>query len=130
MNHFLKAMTTNPQELKSIEDVIKYVKETPQERFEDYGAAYLESASELGRQFDTDPRAYEESKELRLKMGMEVGKLLDKYDCHLLATPSWTDTTADIGGNPQISLPLPALPKEFPLKLRGNGMVADGPNIP
>ncbi|CAH0051086.1 unnamed protein product, partial [Clonostachys solani] len=130
MNNFLGTLVENPHGLNSIEDVIEYTKRVADEKFEAHGADDLELASQLGRECDINPQAYEESRSLRLRMGMEIGKLLDNYNCSLLVTPSWTDTTASLGGNPQISLPLPALPEDFPVKLRGNGMVADGPNIP
>jgi hypothetical protein len=61
---------------------------------------------------------------------MEVSNLLDKYHCDLLVAPTGTETAASIGGNPQVSVPLPAYPDGWPIKRRADGQISNAPGIP
>ncbi len=100
------------------------------EEFETYGAADFEMAVSDGREYDRNKSAYDASFKLRSEFSMEVSNLLDKYGCDLMVAPAGTDTLASIGGNPQVSVPLPAYPDGWPITKRPNGLVSNAPGIP
>ncbi|KAI0420586.1 hypothetical protein F5X98DRAFT_371556 [Xylaria grammica] len=85
---------------------------------------------ELRDEADRDTARFMASHNLRLHIGMEIARLLDKHKCGILAVPLWTETTSSIGGNPQIAVPIPPHPTEYPLPSKIKfGRVSTGPNI-
>lgn len=129
---FLTSAVTNPHNLHTLQDVLRYTQATPEEEFEAYGAANLEKAEASGREFVDDPShlGYHKSSKLRLEFSTEISRLLDKYDCDILVAPTGTETTAAIGGNPQVAVPLPACPDGWPIRRRPDGQISNTAGIP
>lgn len=130
INRFLSSTSTQPLDLRTLDDVIRYTKETKNEKYEAYGADELEMSAEAGKAFAEDPSPYEKAASLREHFSTEIPRMLEAYNCDLLIAPTGADTTAYIGGNPQVSVPLPPYPDNWPIKRRPDGAISEGPGIP
>jgi len=126
----MNSFSENPRNLHTLDDIRNYIKECPEERADLYSSTEFDTAAQQAQQYDMNSDEYQESLAFRLEMGLELGKLLDQYDCHLLVAPAWTETAANVGGCPQVSIPLQAYPDNWPLKKMQNGYISTGPNIP
>ncbi|KAJ5751687.1 hypothetical protein N7520_008604 [Penicillium odoratum] len=127
---FLESFSENPQGLHTLDDVRNYTRECSKEKAGLYQLTELDMAAQQAQKYDMASDEYQESLLLRLSMGKELGNLLDHYKCDLLVAPAWTETAANVGGCPQVSVPLQAYPKDWPLKKMHNGFISTGPNIP
>ncbi|KAF2121003.1 amidase signature domain-containing protein [Lophiotrema nucula] len=127
---FLDSFETNPNDLHTLEDVMAYTSQTPWEQIEDFKMTEFDKSQELASEYSQDSDEYQDSLSLRLAMGTELAKLLDETRCDVLIAPAWTETAANIGGCPQISVPLQAYPSDAPLKRLPSGQIGNGPNIP
>ncbi|KAJ8121676.1 hypothetical protein O1611_g10037 [Lasiodiplodia mahajangana] len=124
-------MKHNPHNLHTLRDVIRYIEETPEEEPGQWKSNTLVRAADYGDEADRDTARFMASHNLRLHIGMEIARLLDKYECDILAVPQGTDSTSSIGGNPQIAVPMPPHPTDYPLPSKIKfGRVSTGPNIP
>ncbi|KAG7292005.1 hypothetical protein NEMBOFW57_002036 [Staphylotrichum longicolle] len=85
-----------------LKDVIQFIGETPDEELQKW-ERNTKVAAEAGDAADRDASHFTASQELRLHIGMDIARLLDKYECDILAVPMWTETISSIGGNPQIA---------------------------
>ncbi|KAH6640416.1 amidase signature domain-containing protein [Chaetomium tenue] len=131
MERFLGVIQENPHNLHTLEDVIRYTEDTPEEELDKWNMDTLRSALDAGGATDHDTSRFITSEKLRLYIGMEIARLLDKHECDILAVPMWTETTASLGGNPQIAVPMPAHPADWSLPAkRKYSLVSTGPNIP
>lgn len=128
---FLGLMKHNPHNLHTLRDLVRFTETTPKEEPEQWNFSTLVRAADDGDEADRDTGRFMASQDLRLHIGMEIGRLLDKYECDVLAVPLWTETTSSIGGNPQIAVPMPPHPTDYPLPSKVKfGRVSTGPNIP
>jgi amidase len=124
-------MEDNPNSIHTLKDVIRYSEATPEEEPDTWGMKTLKGAIDAGDATDKDKTRFVASEKLRLHVGMEVARLLDKYECDILVVPMWTEATSAIGGNPQIAAPMPAHPLDWPIPAEKKyGLVSTGPNIP
>jgi amidase len=131
IERFLSVMQENPHNLHTLKDVIRYTENKPEEELENWNMNTLKSAADAGGATDHDASRFTTSKTLRLHIGMEVARLLDKYECDILVAPMWTEATTSLGGNPLIAVPMPAHPTDWPLPVkRKYERVSTGPNIP
>lgn len=131
MERFLGGMKHNPHNLHTLRDVIRYIEATPKEEPGQWNINTLKQAADSGDEADSDMSRFTASHNLRLHIGMEIARLLDKYECDILAVPMWTETTSSLGGNPHIAVPMPPHPANYPLPAKVKfGRVSTGPNIP
>lgn len=89
----------------------------------------LKGVVDAGNATDKDETRFVASEKLRLHLGMEVTRLLDKYEWDILVAPLQTEATSAIGSNPQIAVPMPAHPLDWPIPPKKKyGLVPTGPN--
>ncbi|KAJ5654943.1 hypothetical protein N7490_001946 [Penicillium lividum] len=127
---FLDSFSDIPQGIRTLDDVRNYTRKFSEEKAEDYQLTEFDTAAQQAQEYGMNSDEYQESLSLRLKMGKELGSLLDHYNCDILVAPAWTETAANLGGCPQVSVPLQAYPKDWPLKKMHNGFISTGPEIP
>ncbi|KFY38173.1 hypothetical protein V495_06713 [Pseudogymnoascus sp. VKM F-4514 (FW-929)] len=130
MAKFLQMFAPNAHNLETLADVMKYTTETPEECFAAYGMRDFEAALQAFEEYKAEPENYERSLARRARIGKEISELLDREDCDLLVAPSWTETTANVGGCPQVSVPIGKYPADFRTKANTDGRLIEGPGIP
>ncbi|TGO43227.1 hypothetical protein BHYA_0002g00310 [Botrytis hyacinthi] len=126
----LSYFSTNPHSLYTLSDVIAYTNATPAEEAAKRGLGHFESALEVGKKYARDSEEYRNSMAERNRMGRQIPKLLDKFDCDMIVLPTNVAVEpADVGGCPVVSVPMGFYPPETEI-MRQNGMVEVGPGIP
>lgn len=80
-------MQENPHNFHTLKDVIRYTEDTPSEELGKWNMDTLRSAFAAGGATDHDTSRFTTSETLRLHIGMEVARLLDKRECDILAVP-------------------------------------------
>jgi hypothetical protein len=116
IERFLSVMQENPYNLHTLNDVIRYPEDTPEEELEKWNINTLKSAAGTGGVTDHDASRFATSETLCLHIDMEVARLLDKHECNILVAPMWTEATWE--ETPQIAVPMPAHPTDWPLPVR------------
>ncbi|KAF5601713.1 amidase [Fusarium subglutinans] len=125
---FFKSLKVNPHGIRSISDLIEFIKSEPLERYEDFGASWFESARDAPVDSDSD-----RFKEVNAKMeafGAEIPQILDENDCDVLLASSSTDLPLDLGRLPGISVPLGFYSASREALRNSKGFITKGPNIP
>lgn len=130
MGKFLESFSVNPFELHNLADLMEYTKKAPEELFERYGMKQWIQAEDVGKTFSFESEEYKKSRERRLTIGCQIQELLATHDCDFLVAPSWTDTTANYGGCPTVSVPMGCYPSDSPSKYTPDMLLDTGPNIP
>ncbi|THV48048.1 hypothetical protein BGAL_0271g00140 [Botrytis galanthina] len=126
----LSYFSTNPHSLFTLSDVIAYTNATPAEEATKRGLGHFESALEVGKKYARDSEEYRNSMAERNRMGRQISKLLDKFDCDSIVLPTNVAVEpADVGGCPVVSVPMGFYPPETEI-VKQNGMVEVGPGIP
>ena len=127
---FLKMFTPNSHNLHTLQDVMRYTVNEEQELYADYGMKDFEAASQALSEDEKEPEKYKKSLDRRYRIGKQLPELLEREQCDLLVAPSWTETTANVAGSPQISVPIGRYPSDFKPKLNTDGRLIEGPGIP
>lgn len=128
MNKFLARLTKNPNDIRTLTDLIDFHKSSPAEKVDEYGIDVFEIANAL--------TCTEESEEFRISLnkryhlGREIERLLDATDADALVVPGSGDTPSDMGGNPAVLVPLGFYSKEKSVDIVHSGMAYKGPGIP
>ncbi|CAG8973734.1 hypothetical protein HYALB_00007682 [Hymenoscyphus albidus] len=130
MSKFLESFSVNPFALHNLTDVIEYTRKTPEEKFEEYGMNQWLQAEDVGKRFSIESEEYKRSRERRLTIGRQIPELMTTYNCDMLVAPSFTDTTANYGGCPTVSVPMGRYPDEYPSKYTPDNPLEIGPNVP
>lgn len=112
-----------------MEDLVRFIKDTPEERYDIYGAEWLENARDAA--YTTTDEEFFRMKSEMFNDGQEIERLLDEYDCDAILVPTFTDIPYDIIGNPAISVPLGYYSSTVDMAIDERGDLArKGPNIP
>jgi len=123
--------TQKSHNLRTLQDVMAYTITMADERYEEFGMKNFEAASRALNEYETKPERYQASLDRRLHIGKQIPELLEREQCDVLVVPSWTETTANIGGCPQISIPIGKYPSDFRTKSSpSDGRLLEGPGIP
>ncbi|KAK0615227.1 amidase signature domain-containing protein [Bombardia bombarda] len=130
MKDFLASFETNPHDLHTLADLIKYTAETPTEMATEYGMDMWQQAEKVGQENSPDSAAVKASRERRRHMQNQIPELLDKYSCDLLVLPGATQITAELGGCPVLLVPLACYPEGHPVSRNRFGRVETGPGVP
>lgn len=130
MNKFLQSFDVNPCKLYTLADLMQYTQNSPKEMYDQYGMKQWVAAEEAANKFDFNSNEYQHSLARRLAIGRQLPELLDRYQCDILVAPASTDTTANYGGCPTITVPMGSYPSESPISYDSNKLVATGPNVP
>ena len=125
METMFSELKDNPNSLETLGDLIDYIKRTPEEEYDVYGATYLEKAwSESSRNYNLPECIID-----RQSMGRDVRRLLAKYHCDVIAVPADCRNPSDLGQCPTITVPMGFYPRDTK-PLHYAGRVEVGPNIP
>lgn len=108
-------------------DLVEYIRNTPAEQYDIYGAEWLENARDA--EYTTTDEGFLLMRAEMADLGEEIQRLLDKYDCDAILVPTFTDIPYDINGNPAISVPLGFYSSCVDIS-QNRGLVKKGPNIP
>lgn len=131
MKKSLANFETNPHELHTLSDVIKYTVETPDEENEKWGVDDWPACEKAGQRYTTDSDEYRASIALRNHIGGQIPDLLERYECDVLVVPSNVDSSANVGGCPTVAVPLGFYPEQTPIQRRKSSqLVTTGSNIP
>lgn len=124
---YFRSLDKNPNHIHTMADLIQYMKETPGEQYDTYGAEWLENARDA--EYTTSDEGFRRMRAEMFDHGEEIQRLLDQYDCDAILVPTYTDIPYDIGGNPAISVPLGFY--SFNVNIaRRDDLVRRGPNVP
>ncbi|TVY82555.1 putative amidase [Lachnellula suecica] len=132
---YLQTLETNPNNLRSPEDIIEFTKTFPGEHYpeRDIGKFLWTQAEGI----DVDSDKYKEMVQQELYFGGEGGILgaMEQYKLDVLVVPSTLGVANDLAakmGFPFISVPLGFWPKDTPVEHenREDGLVRKAPGIP
>ena len=129
---YLSLLVANPQNMHSLADIAAFTKSDPREEYP-HRDTYVWDR-ELQRNITTQSPESRAAYAANLRMGLEEGVegALDKFDCDILAMPTFSSFHLPaIAGLPVITVPLGFYPANTPLvmNLKGN-MVSVAPNVP
>lgn len=127
LESYFSSLDKNPNQIHTMADLVQFIKDTPEEQYDIYGADWLENARDAEHTTSDD-----EFLCMRTEMfdhGEEIRRLLDKYACDAVLVPTYTDIPYDIVGNPAISVPLGFHSFNVDIAKR-NDLVKQGPNVP
>ncbi|KAM3072192.1 hypothetical protein ACMFMF_007585 [Clarireedia jacksonii] len=132
MKQSLSNFTINPHNLHTFEDIIEYLKTTPEEEADIRNLEYLENYVTIGQQYTRESREYKRSLAQRLDMGKQIPKLLERYSCDIIMLPTNVACEpADVGGNPVVGVPMGYYPEYTEVtRKQSNGLVDVGPGVP
>lgn len=124
---YFHSLDKNPHQIYTMADLVQFIKDTPEEQYEAYGAEWLENARDA-----KSTTSDEEFQHMRADMfdhGREIQQLLDSYNCDAILVPTFTDIPYDIVGNPAVSVPLGVYSSDVDIARQSN-LVKKGPNVP
>ncbi|KAL1963530.1 hypothetical protein VTN77DRAFT_8111 [Rasamsonia byssochlamydoides] len=130
MQRFLVSFEQNPHQVDTMSNIMEYTAATPAEENKHWGMTEWKAIEEMATKYGPDRAEYKASATLRLRMAGQIKQLLDLYQCDIIAAPWWTNTTAPVGGCPQVSVPLPAYREDVPVIRLAKGLISTSPNTP
>jgi amidase len=132
INEYLASLTTNPQNIQNLRDLVDFIKSCPAEEYPQRNVEGFERAQA------TDP-----SSVLYLRMlGRDehfageggIQGALNRHRCDILLVPTLSvilQTFAAKAGSPVLSVPMGIYPEGTPVEINAkNGLVKVAPNIP
>ncbi len=125
---FFENLDVNPYNITSTADLIEFLKNTPEEKYDEYGASTFEAARDAPG--SSQSPEFMQSKERMDHLGREVARLLDEHSCDVMIAPTSLDMPLDLGGLPGISVPIGFYSKHRSVVINAEGMITKGPNIP
>lgn len=130
---YLNSLTANPNNLHSLEDLVEYTKNTPEEEFPRYDVATFELALDKAHY---DSEKYEKLEKLRSYIASEGGidGALDREKLDVLVVPTAASTPvsfASLSGSPVIAVPLGFYgPDTSVVKDKKGDLITLAPGIP
>lgn len=121
-------LKTNPHSLKTLAYVIEYIKRTPNEEYEKFGATEFEAADAL--EFNTLSPEFAASMERRNHLGRDVTRLLDDHNCDVLVIPGSGDAPGELGGHPTVIVPSGFYSNDKKVETAMADMIYRGPRTP
>ncbi|KAJ5668934.1 amidase [Penicillium macrosclerotiorum] len=127
LESYFGSLAKNPHNIETMSDLTKFLKETPEEQYDRYGADWFDQASNAAHLPDDKAR---EIKAHVDDLGEEVNRMLDQYACDAIVAPAYTDIPFDLGGNPAIVVPLGFYSHAVDARKVFDRLKFRGPNIP
>jgi amidase len=130
---YFKGLTTNPNNLRSLQDLVEYTKKAPEEEFPRYDVATFELALDKSHY---SSEKYRKLEELRSYIASEGGinGALDREKLDLLVVPTAASTPvsfASLAGSPVIAVPLGFHGPDTPVvKDKKGDLITLAPGIP
>lgn len=125
---FFGGLAVNPHEIYNVSDLIEFIKRTPEEEYEKFGAEWFENARDV--QGSSTSEEFLKSKVKMEHLGQDLVRLLDEHNCDILMATTSTDLPLDLGRLPGISVPLGFYSSDRAVVKNSKGQVSKGPNIP
>ena len=125
---YFRDLTTNPQKILTFEELVQFLKGTPEDRAEDYGLDWFQNT--LERAHDSSSAEFAESSRINKDLGADIQRLLDSSDCQAMVIPASTDIPHDLGGNPAITVPLGFYSERREIVRSSKGFIRKAPNVP
>ncbi|KAF2655126.1 amidase signature enzyme [Lophiostoma macrostomum CBS 122681] len=130
VNKYLSSLTTNPNHIHSLTDLIAFTKSCPVEEYPARNVARLEAANATSL---TDP-LYKEMLKKDDHFATVIPEVLRTNDLHVLVIPSLSvtlQTFAAKTGSPVMSVPISQYPEDTAVEIdRSSGLVNVAPGIP
>ncbi|CAI6335666.1 unnamed protein product [Periconia digitata] len=132
LNTYLETLQTNPNNIRTLDDIIAFTKAHPEEEYPARNVAVLERANATDPEDQMYKSMLEKDKFFAGKGG--IPGALEKYNVDVILVPSLSvmmSTFVAKAGSPALSLPMGMYPANTKVKLDPrNGMVDIGPGIP
>ncbi|KAI0199483.1 putative amidase [Astrocystis sublimbata] len=125
---FFAGLRVNPHGLHNISELIEFIKTTPEEQYDKFGAGWFENARDAPG--SSSSNEYLQVKARMEQLGEDVVRLLDENNCDVLLATSSTDLPLDLGKLPGISVPLGFYSENSEVVIGPKGLARQGPNIP
>lgn len=130
---YFKGLTTNPNNIHSLEDPIEFIKKTEVEEYPRYDVATFELAVNKAHYASETYKKLEELRSYIVAEGRIEGAL-DRKSLDILVVPTAANTPvsfASLGGSPIIAIPLGFYRPETPVvKDKKSDLIAVAPGIP
>ena len=129
-NQYLGSLKHNPDNIRSVEDVMAYICTHENESFPQYNIEKFKRV--LTSPQTPDSAEYKAALGTRLFMGAEGGVLgaLEEHHCDVLALPTDSENPTDLSGYPAICVPLGFGPQDMDVEYSHPNLVDRGPNVP
>jgi amidase len=130
---YLTTLETNPNDIRSVEDIINFTKAFPAESYPEHDIGKFLWTQAEG--IDVDSDKYKHMVEQERYFGGEGGILgaMEKHKLDVLVTPSTLGVANDLAakmGFPVISVPLGFYPEGTPIEYDSGGLVTMAPGMP
>ncbi|EEU38406.1 uncharacterized protein NECHADRAFT_77127 [Fusarium vanettenii 77-13-4] len=116
MKDYLAGFEKNPLGLHSPKDIMNHTTATPSEAEAEYGMEAWRRAERFSQETPPGSSKYHSSQKRRQRMAKQIPELLDRTECDLIVLTGATDTTAEVGGCPCLSVPLGRFPDDQKLE--------------
>ena len=126
MKIYLSSLAENPNDLRSLTDIIKATKGEPGEEHGAFGISVFEKAEA------TDLNDGETAALLaqRMAKGAEIDELLDENNCDVMIVPAQCHNPSDLGQRPVLCVPMGFFPRSHQIEKTNGDLVTKGPDIP
>jgi len=132
IDEYLAGLESNPNQIRTIQHIIDYMKKDPREEYSERDTYWLERSATLDHQSLEYVRGLEESKYFAEEGG--ILEAVRKSSLHAIMAPSDANIpnfSAARGGLPVVSVPLGYTPLDAPVQKNISGrLISSGPNIP
>jgi amidase len=127
---YLASLAYNPDNLRSLDDVVRYIESHENEDFPKYSVDTFRKMA--ASPYTVDSKEYSDALQTRLYMGAEGGVLgaLEEHNCDVLVLPTDSDNPTDLSGYPSINVPLGFGPADISAEYATPNLVDRGPNVP
>jgi amidase len=130
---YLSSLTTNPQNIHTLQDLISFTQSHPGEEYPHRNTAVLERADATSPSNPVYTAALARDAYFCTGPG-SIAAALQRHACDILLTPcldTTLQTLAAKAGSPVLSIPIGVYPADTAVRLDpGNGMVDVGPGVP
>lgn len=128
---YLEKLTYNPNNIRNLQDVIRWSQADPREEYPTRGTQAMENAwnSLDNRECEEYKAALESVERLAHEGGVRGALQRDNLDALILPTPV-SPVMPALGGYPIITVPLGIYPEDAEIRVYQRDMIDEGPNIP
>ncbi|KAL8941352.1 MAG: hypothetical protein Q9216_002291 [Gyalolechia sp. 2 TL-2023] len=129
-SRYLASLDCNPDNLRDLDDVVRYIESHETEDFPRYSVDTLRKMA--ASPYTVNSQEYQDALKTRLYMGAEGGVLgaLEEHNCDVLVLPTDSDNPTNLAGFPSINIPLGFGPADISAEYATPNLVDRGPNIP
>jgi len=123
---YFQSLEHNPYNIKSLADLVDFIKSEPAERFDLYGTSTFEKALETELNDEDLNLMFSR----RFAKGSEIPAMLEMNSCDAMIVPAHCHNPSDLGQLPVICVPMGVYSSKRRVEKTDGGIVSRGPNIP